>query len=81
LVEYEPRCVLEKLGDLRMMDVILPTRDRIDIRKRCLSKPTDHQQILLDHLRFRLPKKRSRRLQKSQLTNLPRYKSVFTGWF
>ena len=72
---------LEELGDLRMMDVILPTRDRIDIRKRCLSKPTDHQQILLDHLRFRLPKKRSRRLQKRQLTNLPRHKSVFTGWF
>ena len=48
--------VEEELGDLRMMDVILPTRSGIDIRKRCLSKPTDHQQILLDHLKLRLPK-------------------------
>jgi len=52
----EPRRVLDELGDLRMMDVVLPTRSGIDIRKRCLSKPTDHQQILLDHLKLRLPK-------------------------
>jgi len=52
----EPRRILEELSDLRMMDVILPTRSGIDIRKRCLSKPTDHQQILLDHLKLRLPK-------------------------
>ena len=52
----EPRRILEELGDLRMMDVILPTRSGIDIRKRCLSRPTDHQQILLNHLKLRLPK-------------------------
>ena len=52
----EPRRVLDELGDLRMMDVVLPTRSGIDIRRRCLSKPTDHQQILLDHLKIRLPK-------------------------
>ena len=52
----EPRRVLEELSDLRMMDVILPTRSGIEIRKRCLSKPTDHQQILLDRLKLRLPK-------------------------
>jgi transposase len=52
----ESRRVLEELGDLRMMDVVLPTRSGIDIRKRCLSKPTDYQQILLDHLKLRLPK-------------------------
>ncbi len=52
----EPRRVLEELGELRMLDVILPTRNRIDIRRRCLSKPTDHQQILLDCLKLRLPK-------------------------
>ncbi|MEO8498564.1 MAG: hypothetical protein ABI614_26170 [Planctomycetota bacterium] len=28
----------------------------IEIRKRCLSKPTDHQPILLDRLQLRLPK-------------------------
>jgi transposase len=52
----EPRRVLEELSDLRMMDVILPTRSGIEIRRRCLSKPTDHQQILLDCLNLRLPK-------------------------
>lgn len=52
----EPRRVLDELGELRMIDVILPTRSGIDIRKRCLSKPTDHQQILLDRLGLRLPK-------------------------
>ena len=52
----EPRRVLVELDDLRMMDVILPTRSGIDIRKRCISKPTDHQQILLNHLKLRLPK-------------------------
>ena len=52
----EPRRVLDELSELRMMDVILPTRSGIEIRKRCLSKPTDHQQILLDRLQPRLPK-------------------------
>jgi len=52
----EPRRVLDELGELRLMDVVLPTRTGVDIRKRCISKPTDHQQILLDHLQLRLPK-------------------------
>ena len=52
----EPRRVLAELSELRMMDVVLPTRGGIDIRKRCLSKPSDHQQILLDRLDLRLPK-------------------------
>ncbi|MDP6718602.1 MAG: IS1634 family transposase [Pirellulaceae bacterium] len=52
----EPRRVLDELSELRMMDVILPTRSGIEIRRRCLSKPTDHQQILLDRLQLRLPK-------------------------
>jgi len=52
----EPRRILDELGELRMMDVILRTRSGIEIRTRCLSKPTDHQQILLDRLKLRLPK-------------------------
>ncbi len=52
----EPRRILAELSELRMMDVVLPTRSGIEIRKRCLSKPTDHQQILLDSLKLRLPK-------------------------
>jgi transposase len=52
----EPRRVLAEFGELSVMDVVLPTRNGTDIRRRCISKPTDHQQILLDHLKLRLPK-------------------------
>jgi len=52
----EPRRVLSELSELRMMDVVLPTRTGVEIRKRCVSKPSDHQKILLDHLQLHLPK-------------------------
>ena len=53
----EPRRVLSELSDIRSMDVVLPTRSGIEIRTRCISKPTDHQQILLEKLRLKLPSK------------------------
>jgi len=53
----EPRRVLSELSEIRLMDVVLPTKERIDIRTRCISKPTDHQAILLEHLGLRLPSK------------------------
>jgi len=53
----EPRRVLSELSDIRLMDVVLPTKAGIDLRTRCISKPTEHQQILLDHLGLRLPSK------------------------
>jgi transposase len=52
----EPRRVLSELSELRMLDVVLPTREGIDLRRRCISTPTEHQQILLDRLGFELPK-------------------------
>jgi transposase len=51
----EPRRVLSELSDIRLIDVVLPTRAGIDIRRRCISRPTEHQQILLDQLKLRLP--------------------------
>jgi transposase len=54
---HEPRRVLSELSELRQMDVVLPTREGVEIRTRCISHPSDHQQILLDHLGLRLPKK------------------------
>jgi transposase len=51
----EPRRVLDELAEIRLVDVILPTRDGHEIRQRCVSRPTEHQQILLDQLRLRLP--------------------------
>ena len=53
----EPRRVLSELSDIRSMDVVLPTRSGVEIRTRCVSKPTDHQQILLEKLRLKLPAK------------------------
>jgi transposase len=53
----EPRRVLSELSDIRSMDIVLPTRSGIDIRTRCVSKPTDHQKILLEKLGLRLPSK------------------------
>ena len=53
----EPRRVLAELSEIRQMDVVLPTREGCEIRSRCISRPSDHQQILLDHLGVRLPKK------------------------
>jgi transposase len=53
----EPRRVLDELKDIRLVDVVLPTRQGIEIRKRCISRPSDHQQILLEHLGLKLPEK------------------------
>ena len=51
----EPRRVLDELSEIRSMDVVLPTREGVDIRRRCVSKPSDHQAILLHHLGLNLP--------------------------
>jgi transposase len=53
----EPRRILSELSEIRLMDVVLPTRTGTEIRTRCISKPSDHQKILLDHLNLRLPSK------------------------
>lgn len=53
----EPRRVLNELSEIRSMDVVLPTRSGPEIRTRCISKPTDHQQILLETLGLKLPSK------------------------
>jgi transposase len=51
----EPRKLFEELAEISMVDVVLPTRSGITIRKKCISRPTDHQAILLHHLGLRLP--------------------------
>ena len=52
----EPRRIFEALGKISLVDVILPTRMGVDIRRRCVSKPTDHQAILLSRLGLNLPR-------------------------
>jgi transposase len=51
----EPRRVFEELAKIQLVDVVLPTRQGTEIRKRCVTRPTDHQAILLQHLRLSLP--------------------------
>src|SRR5215469_11279778 len=51
----EPRQVFKELSDITLVDVLLPTRNGVEIRKRCISQPTEHQRILLQRLGMRLP--------------------------
>ena len=51
----EPRRVIEELSKIKAVDVVMPTRSGIEIRRRCVSQPTDHQAILLQHLGLHLP--------------------------
>jgi transposase len=52
---HEPRRVFEELGKIQLVDVVLPTRQGTEIRRRCVTQPTDHQAILLTHLGINLP--------------------------
>ena len=52
----EPRRVFDELGQIELVDVVLPTRKGTEIRRRCITEPTDHQAILLARLKLRLPK-------------------------
>jgi transposase len=52
---HEPRRVFEELGKIQLVDVVLPTRQGTEIRRRCVTQPTDHQAILLTRLQIPLP--------------------------
>lgn len=52
----EPRRVFDELAQLRVMDVVLPTSEGIEIRRRCVSRPSEHQSILLERLGLQLPR-------------------------
>ncbi len=54
----EPRRIFEELADIKQVDVVLPTRQGPVIRKRCVTRPTDHQAILLQRLKLNLPSTR-----------------------
>jgi len=52
----EPRRIFDELGQISLVDVVLPTRKGLDIRRRCVRRPTEHQAILLDRLGLNLPR-------------------------
>jgi hypothetical protein len=50
-----PRKVFDTLSQLRTVDVVLPTRQGVEIRRRCVERPDAHQAILLQRLGLQLP--------------------------
>ena len=59
----EPRKVFDEIAQIRMIDVVMPTRQGVEIRRRCVEHPDSHQAILLDRLHLHLP----RQIQLQQL--------------
>ena len=51
----DPRTVFAQLRQIQLVEVVLPTRAGVEIRKRCVSRPTEHQAILLQRLGLQLP--------------------------
>ena len=51
----EPRKVLDEVAQIQVVDVILPTRSGVELRRRCVTQPTPHQAILLQRLGLYLP--------------------------
>ncbi len=51
----EPRKVIDEIKRIKLTDVILPTKKGVEIRLPCVSKPDDHQRILLQHLGLKIP--------------------------
>jgi hypothetical protein len=52
----EPRRILDEIGKISLVDVVLPTKSGTEIKKRCITQPTEHQKILLQYLKLNLPK-------------------------
>lgn len=50
-----PRKIIGELSNIKMLDVVLRTRNGISIRRRCVTRPTEHQAILLHHLKMNIP--------------------------
>jgi hypothetical protein len=51
----EPRRVLNELSKVNLVDVVMPTSVGMEIRKRCVTRPTEHQEILLQYLGLKIP--------------------------
>jgi len=47
--------VFEEPGKISVVDVVLPTRAGPELRRRGVTRPTEHQAILFQHLRLNLP--------------------------
>jgi len=54
---HEPRKVFDEISRIKLNDVILPTRNGIEIKLQCVTLPDEHQRILLQRLGLHLPKR------------------------
>jgi transposase len=50
-----PSKVFKELCEIKLVNVVMSTRQGIPIKLRCVSTPTSHQAILLQRLRLKLP--------------------------
>ena len=55
----EPRQIFDEIARIKMVDVVMQTKDGVKIRRRCIAEPEKHQKVLLDMLRLRLPRQLS----------------------
>ncbi len=53
----EPRKVFDEIAQIKVVDVILPTKRGVVIRKRCIAQPTKPQAVLLQRLQLHLPQR------------------------
>ena len=51
----EPRKVLDEIAQIKVVDVIMPTKQGTKITKCCIAQPTETQSILLQKLGLHLP--------------------------
>ena len=49
------RQVLKELGSIHSMDVVLPVKDKAEVRLRLVAKPNKLAADLLAHMRLKLP--------------------------
>jgi transposase len=55
-----PGKIIDEMSRIKLTDVVLPTKKGIVIKLQCVSKPDEHQNILLQHLGMKLPSRLSK---------------------
>jgi hypothetical protein len=54
-LDDEPLRILKEMGELGVVDVVLLTHDGRELRQRCVTEPSAHQEILLKRPGWDLP--------------------------
>lgn len=53
----EPRKIFDEIAQIKIVDIVMPTKQGTIIRKRCVAQPTEAQAVLLQRLRLHLPQR------------------------